>query len=313
ELLVEREGGAFPVRLVTQPVPQTFVGISGVSATVEALEGDGMAQELGLRVGDRIVYVNGIPVESVIGIEDAVRASPGETEFRVARAGRELTFQALIPNLKALEEFQLSGSFESGTTLTWVAEGGPAWQAGMRPGDEVVSVGGQEVHSWREIRQEGSRAGDKEREMRWIRNGELLSAVVVPVEDTTHSPGHLGIVMAQNKTVPERYGPLAAVGKGLANTVRTFAEIFLMLRALLTRQVSPRNMGGIIMIAQASYYAAQEGIGKLLYLTAVISAALATDDSPDGRVRPPGAAGRLRDPQRHRPVAATEVRLRAGR
>lgn len=274
-LLVERDGETFAVRLVTEPVPLRLIGIQGVGTTIESLEGDGPAERMGLKVGDRIAAVNGVPVESQVEVEKAARAALGDVAVGLLRGGDELTLQAAIPDLKALERFFASVLFESSTTLTYVEEGGPAWSVGMRPGDRVVSVAGNRVETWEEVLVEGSKVADKEHEIQWARGEETIAALVTPVENTDLSPGHLGIILAKDKTAPERYGALGAVYKGFANTFRTFSEIVLMLRGFATRQVSPRNMGGILTIAVASYHAAREGIGKLLYLTAVISAAIA--------------------------------------
>jgi regulator of sigma E protease len=275
ELLVERDGETFAARLVTEPVPLRLIGIQGVGTTIELLEGGGPAERLGLKVDDRITAVNSVPVESQVEIEKAARAALGDVSLRLLRAGDKLTLQAAIPDLKALERFFASVLFESSTTLTYVEEGGPAWGVGMRPGDRMVSVAGNQVETWEDVLVEGSKVAGKEHEMQWARGDETITALVMPVENTDLSPGHLGIILAKDKTAPERYGALGAVHKGLANTFRTFSEIVLMLRGFATRQVSPRNMGGILTIAVASYHAAREGIGKLLYLTAVISAAIA--------------------------------------
>jgi regulator of sigma E protease len=274
-LLVERDGETFAVRLVTEPVPLRLIGIQGVGTTIESLEGDGPAERMGLKVGDRIAAVNGVPVESQVEVEKAARAALGDVAVGLLRGGDELTLQAAIPDLKALERFFASVLFESSTTLTYVEEGGPAWSVGMRPGDRVVSGAGNRVETWEEVLVEGAKVAGKEHEIQWARGEETIAALVTPVENTDLSPGHLGIILAKDKTAPERYGALGAVYKGFANTFRTFSEIVLMLRGFATRQVSPRNMGGILTIAVASYHAAREGIGKLLYLTAVISAAIA--------------------------------------
>jgi regulator of sigma E protease len=77
------------------------------------------------------------------------------------------------------------------------------------------------------------------------------------------------------KQVIRHYGVWGSVKAGVAKTYGTVAEIVLSIRGMARREVSSKNLGSIIVIAQSSYLAAQEGIGKLLYLTAVISAALA--------------------------------------
>jgi len=81
--------------------------------------------------------------------------------------------------------------------------------------------------------------------------------------------------MELHRSVVRRYGAVGAIGTGLVNAFQTLEDLFLTLRGFARREVSPSQMGGIILIAQASYHAAKRGIGMLLYMTAVISAAIA--------------------------------------
>jgi regulator of sigma E protease len=275
ELQVERDGRTFTVHATSEPVPRPMIGISGLSTTIESLEGDGMARQAGLRVGDRVTAVNGKPAASAVEIEEILRKSLGAADLEALRDERPMAFHASIPDLLTEYKFMSSVEFESSTTLTWVQKDGPAWQVGMRPGDRIETIGGREVETWLDVLTEGERAGGKPHQIQWARGNEILTANVEPVEDTSMSVGHLGIVFRLDRTAPERYGPLGAIRKGLRSTVQTITEILLMFRGFATRQVSPRQMGGILTIAAASYYAAQEGIAKLLYLTAVISAAIA--------------------------------------
>jgi len=275
ELLVQRNGRTLPFLVVTEPTPHYLIGISALTSTIKSVEGAGMAEKLGLRVGDQVIAVNRRPVRSAVEIEMAVRDALGETTLQVLRDGRELTFTLRIPDLRTLDEFQHSMAFASGTTLAWVREGGPAWDVGLRPGDSVVRVAGREVNSWEDILVAGASAGREAHEIQWTRGSELLKARVKPVKDTSMSAGHLGVLMELHRSTVRRYSAVGAIGTGLLNTLQTLEDLFLTLRGFARREVSPSQMGGIILIAQASYHAAKRGIGMLLYMTALISAAIA--------------------------------------
>ncbi|MCK4284005.1 MAG: RIP metalloprotease RseP, partial [Candidatus Brocadiae bacterium] len=275
EVLVERDGQQIPLRVLTEPAPRYMIGISGLGTTIESLEGGGVAQRLGLRVGDRIAAVNGRPVESVVTIKLFVREALGDVALTVLREGQEIAFTLAVPDFRALEEFVWSAEFESGATLAWVKEGSPAWNAGIRAGDRIVSKGGKEVNTWEEVLRAGARTGRKEHEIQWSRDGELLTARVTAVSDTHLSGGHLGILMQVPRTSLRRYGAIGAVRTGFVNVFKTLSDIFRTLRGFARREVSPRQFGGIVLIAQASYHAAQRGIGMFFYMIAVISGAIA--------------------------------------
>jgi regulator of sigma E protease len=274
-LVLDREGERLELTVMSEPIPYYRIGISGFDATVKELEHGGRAERLGLRTGDTILTANGVPIGTGPLIEEIMWDSPGSLDLTVQRGDTELGFHTDLPDRIAVSDFVNSVLFHSDPVLDWVREGGPAWTAGMRPGDQVLEVGGYRVKEWGDVVVGGSRAGREPHEIVWDRDGVVMRGMVTSERDTTTSPGHLGILMTKDRTRPERYGVLGAVGEGLKNTRRTIGEIFLMLRGFATRDVSPKQMGGIVMIGYASYTAAQEGLGKLFYLMAVISAAIA--------------------------------------
>jgi regulator of sigma E protease len=251
------------------------IGIGVYGATISALEGDGPTERAGLRAGDRITAVGGVPVSGWLEAELRLVESPGEVSIDVERDGRTVTIGTSIPDRATLAEFVYSMDFEAGVVLTWVQEGSPAWEAGMRAGDRVVSVGGVEVSSWEDILRQRARLGKREHEIQWRRGAETMTARVTPRVDTSLSPGYLGIELGPPKEDVRRYPPLRAVREGMGNVLRTLAETVLMVRGFGSGDVSTRQMGGIILIAQASYSAASRGLGMLLYFTAVISTGLA--------------------------------------
>jgi len=275
ELLIEREGQPLTVRPRMVASPQKGLGISGLTAVVEAVAAGGEAEQAGLRAGDRITALNGVPVGSGIDLELVAREQLGEMALTVERDGGEVTVALTLPDRVSLARFRRSVLFETGPEMTWVREGSPAWEAGLRPGDVIVGIGKKEVSAWSDIGRALAGGGDDPRVVRWLRDGQIVAAEMLPVEDPTLAVGHPGFLCERPKTVLQRYGVLAAVQKGVVNTWQTLAEIVLMVRGFATRSVSTEQMGGIVSIAVVSYRAAQQGLGKLLYLTAVISGSLA--------------------------------------
>ncbi|NIM69293.1 MAG: RIP metalloprotease RseP, partial [Xanthomonadales bacterium] len=56
---VRRNGGTVEATVLTQPTVRYVIGISGLTTRIDALQEGGMARRAGLRVGDRIIAVNG--------------------------------------------------------------------------------------------------------------------------------------------------------------------------------------------------------------------------------------------------------------
>jgi len=276
ELTVERGGRLLTLPVRPEPEPRYLLGISCVSPVVEALQGGGAAQQIGLREGDRIIAAADRQVNSVVELEEAVRASDGEVRFLVQRGEERLELKAEISGEEELDQFLFSVILQSGTVLTWLNPEGPAWGAGMRPGDRILSIGTAEVKSWYEILAANESYGKQSRTVRWQRDGATYTASVAPVREESGDNARLGVQLnSRPKTIVRRYGFSKAVKTGFVKTFGSVAEFILHLKLMASRDISPKAMGGIVTIARTSYSAAQQGIGKLLYMTAFISAMLA--------------------------------------
>ena len=274
ELRLQRGEQQLTVTASAEPRQQRGIGISGGSLRVEALQPSGEAAEAGLGPGDRIVAVNGQPVQSLIGLEHALRGNYGQVELTVERGADRRVVSTFLPGIPEFEDWLQSVDFMRSNTLTWVGEGTPAYEAGLRLGDTVTAVGGKEVDSWEDIG--AALAGRDEPVMvEWERDGETHAAAIQPVLQEVSGVPWLGVVMDRAKTELRRYGVVGAVKKGITSTFHKLVQLGLTLKAFATRQVSTRHMGSIVMIATVTFHAAQEGFGKLFHIAGYISAALA--------------------------------------
>ena len=274
-VLVERDGSQLSLTARPEAVPQYLVGISCLSSAVKSLQMGGVAHLVGFEVGDNIVAVNGRQIHGVMDLEEAVKDSYGTQTLTVRRDGEDLTLHWEMPDRTAFDELLSSVAFESGTTLTWVNLDGPAWNGGLRVGDRVLSVGGRRVESWQDILTAGGAEGRKPRVIEWERDGRTHAATVQPVDDRSETVWHIGVLFGTRKTRVVRYGILGSVSMGFYKTYGTVMDFLLTLKGMASREVSPKTLGGVITIVYASYRAAQEGAGKLIYWTAFISVMLA--------------------------------------
>ncbi|HQU15794.1 MAG TPA: DegQ family serine endoprotease [Gammaproteobacteria bacterium] len=134
---------------------------------------DSPAARGGLQVGDVVVAVNGHPVNRSAELRNAIGLlQVGETvTLQVLRNGQPRTLQAVItaPKLETLDgsrvDPRLAGAVfgdtqqdltgnDSGArvVLVSVQPGSPAWQAGLRRNDQVVSLNHQPLHGVGELK-----------------------------------------------------------------------------------------------------------------------------------------------------------------
>lgn len=274
-LELERDGERRTVEVRVETFPQYMIGISGFTTTLKSLQKGGRGDRAGLKTGDRVVKVNGRPVTSVLEIEMIIKESYGNVGLTVSRDGGEVELTCDTPDRVALRELMSSIETESGNVLTWVRQGGPAYNAGMRVGDAIMTIGGERVSDWADILKEGAQHGKGPRVMEWTRDGESFSAQVTPVNDHIEKLGHIGIYFRRTKTARQRLGVFAASKRGVCKTFATIRDIVFQVRGYVRGQVGGKSLGGVVLIAQISYEAARQGLPKLLYFLGIVSTTLA--------------------------------------
>jgi regulator of sigma E protease len=237
---------------------------------------------LGLPAGATVVQVGDRPVEHWGDIAEALLALPaGPSELVTTDpAGR---FPLAIPGAEP-ERRALAGSLDYwlDPVVAAVAPGAPAERGGIQAGDRLLAVDGEPVTSWSTfVTLIQGRPGQRT-EITLERGGERLTRAVTPDSNSGADPetgesrtvGYVGIWPDQ-PTVSERVTPLEAIRTGGRETWAVSAFILTSLRDLVTGQVSPRNLGSIVTIGQASGEAADAGISVFLRFMALFSINLA--------------------------------------
>ena len=74
--------------------------------------------------------------------------------------------------------------------------------------------------------------------------------------------------------------PLAALREGFNTTIEKVGEMYAMIRSLVSGRVSPKNLGGPIMIFQAAYGSAQSSLTELIHFLGILSINLAVLNDP---------------------------------
>ncbi len=157
--------------------------------------------------------------------------------------------------------------------------GRPGANAGLQHGDSIVAIDGKAV-DWEGLVTKVSASPGIPLRFEVMRNGQRLNYTITPASDTAFNPstgkidsvGRIGILPVQ-MALPVSMGE--AVKSGWRATWRMAGTVIDALHGLATRRVSASELGGPIMIAQASVQAARGGAEQLLFLIALISTNLA--------------------------------------
>ena len=273
---------------------------------LEVAEGT-IASDMGLETGDRVVGVNGEPIESFESVLTMETFSSSPLQLTVQRGSErvELTGpDALASRLsRAATEAERAGREASLETvfgaaprippvLATVAAGTPAEEAGLQVGDRILSIDGQPTPSWESMTSLVDASEGRPIMVRWARPDSLGTADATVVERRsaatvyeaemapreTGSGYRIGVVLDAS-AIGQRIVPVGlgeALAGGTAEAWGTVALTFDFIGKLVTGRESVRdNVGGPLMIAKQTKEAADRGGRVFWNFVAYLSIALA--------------------------------------
>jgi carboxypeptidase Q len=118
----------------------------------EIVEG-GLAEKIGLKVGDRLLKIGDRAVADTDEMREALQAAPAKTTVAVVRDGKEMEVAVELPPPGQGgfgRRLGLRGIGED-LAIEEVVEDGPAAKAGFKSGDKIVRVNGESVTSRMEL------------------------------------------------------------------------------------------------------------------------------------------------------------------
>jgi regulator of sigma E protease len=247
---------AFVVWVVGRPVSE-----AETTTTIGYVEKDGPADKVGLRPGDRILEVDGLPVSKFMGMGDSIMwrivRSIGETvPVKVDRGGKIMVFNPLpikeetkFWQRKSLRQIRILPA--ESAIIAEIAPNSPAAAAGLKRGDRVVEVNSTPLHYFGELSEYIEQHPDSSLELKVERNGKTFPVSLTP--ETPISPPNqkprIGIVWdANGKTTLAHPGPIEQVDASVTAMFETFG-------ALLSRHtdIKPQHLGGAVKIMDVYY------------------------------------------------------------
>ena len=231
---------------------------------------DTAAAKAGFQIGDRILRIDGVenPTWEQVDLKEAL--SPGQPlDVVVERDGKSIE-KTVVPEASGVDQIGFAGwaPKEQTVTITDLVSGMPAEKAGLKEGDQILSVDGKPVPALAAMVESLKVTKDKPIAITVLRGGQEKTFTVQPVlSDKWYRIG-IGSMQMKVKTLPFA----AAFSKSLHENHQNALLILELVKKMAQRKISMRSIEGPIRIGQAAGEAARrKGWTPLMGLTAAIS------------------------------------------
>ncbi len=253
-------------------------------AAVDATQLPGAAEALAsVAFGSKIARINGDTMASWNAIQEAI-LDPRSDRLRIDFVERSDPIILHIPGTNTTDRVGVVRALRPlwEARVGYVAPGRPAAAAGLETGDLVVRANGDSIRYWDEfVKAIEGRSGSTV-VLSILRDGETLDVPVVPAEEevrdmVTGEVRNVGRIGVGQGLEPRRvrFGVAGGIVEGGRETLSAVAKVWFALKGLVLGHLSPRELGGPILIGQLSGQFARVGLDAYLRFMAFFSVNLA--------------------------------------
>lgn len=215
--------------------------------------------------------IAGMDPEDPEDMERGFNSKPVTSRMLVILAGSLMNF--ILPVLIFFGIFLAYGMEVPQNTpvLGQIVEGYPAAQSGLKEGDRVLSINGQPVSQWTDIRTRLADAGTKPVPFEIQRDKEKLSVTVTPVLNPETGKPFIGVVSSLKKM---QLTPWQAAVSSVTATKNIIKNMYASLYHMVTGKTKA-ELSGPVGVAKMAGQVAHKGFDMLLQFTAMLSLNLA--------------------------------------
>ncbi len=241
-------------------------------AVVGRVKPNSIVERVGVQEWDRLVTLDGRPAGTMRQLGAAIERIVGargadSVPLTVSREGRDVALT--VPRVEAAH-LARELDWNTGTVVGRVYVGLPAYQAGLREGDEILSVDGERVENWSQLSSRIRRSPSTPLNLSLRRGSQTFEVMVTTTPDSV-----IGISLPATVTVRERFPIVEATWLGVRQTLYATGQIYAGLWSFATNPVRlSSSVAGPIAIAQVARDQARSGLDQLLSFASFISVAL---------------------------------------
>jgi regulator of sigma E protease len=248
------------------------------TTTIGYLAQNSASSSSGLKVGDKILTINGNPVNSWDEVQMQVQfENLGQSmNFAIIRDGNNLNINIPKEQIGDLTEKSF-GILPEGMIpeINDVIADMPAKECGLEKGDIITEINGIGITNSQQLTDVIRQNANKQVELKWLRNSAEMNCNITPSSDST-----IGVMINSKYTGPTRvleYNVISAIPKAGYDMYHFGIELFFKTFGKIIRGDVPfkKAIGGPVKIAQASAQSAEGGAITFLGFIALLSISLA--------------------------------------
>ncbi len=272
DLVWEHEGERRESRI--EPLHRTDpdharLGVMAVGTRIAGLRGPALEPQFGWRADDVVLSVGGRRVFQADELLEALEAAPAGSVATIVRRNRQ-SLEVSLPaeQRSTIGNGDVAFGTDLGSSVVQVLPEGALAAAGLRDGDQIVSINGEPIEDYADLQRE-VRGSPKTCEVRYrgADDGAVHTLTVstqpAPILDYGLSPAVLETLHAE--------GLSGAMRAGFDTSLNIVRTTWLTLTKLFTGDVATKNLGGIVSISVVTYRFAELGLPKLLFFLGLLS------------------------------------------
>lgn len=253
-----------------------------LSPDIEAMVPGSPADTAGIRIGDHVSRVNGQDISTRSELFDAVAKSNGKALTIEIKRGDQVKTLTVTPTTapgpqgSGQEPGYYLGVEETQPLITSVMQSSPAAKAGLQAGDHVVKIDDQTIHTWSQMTGIVKESPNRQLRIEVLRDGHRVSLTVTPSAEKTMvngqstEVGKIGI-SGPGRSIMRSSTPLLSLYDGFGATWSWTELTVVGLYKMVVGDISSKNIGGPLTIANISGEAASQGASSVVFLIAILS------------------------------------------
>ena len=160
-------------------------------------------------------------------------------------------------------------SGQATTVIDTVIDDSPAYQAGIKAGDEITGINGDRVDEWNDLLTLIGESDEESVTVSLIRDGSEMNLTAAVEYDEESGRNKIGVTPVMKHSIA------SSISSGVRNTGSMTVMMYDILKKLFTGEVSAKELSGPVGIVYAVSDSAKAGVIYVIYLTALLSLNLA--------------------------------------